>query len=370
MAKPAPVIGIGAEFMVRQINKLAILAKLETLYGVNALPDGAANAMQVNNCKYDVGHEEVARDLMLPYMGHRGVILVGKHVVMSFDVEIAGPGVEGVLPAWGALLRMCGFSEELIDTDVVYLPRSTAFEAGTFYYNLDGVNHVALGVRGNVKLSLKPKEIPRFTFEVKGLLGTIEDAALPAVTFPDFGVPVVVSKANTAFSLHGYAGATESIAIDLGGMVEPRLVINHESIEYVERKATGEAVMDATTLAIKNWFAIANAHQTGEMHITHGTAPGNIIKIDAPAVQVGIPKYQSSQKVAAQALKLFLRPSSAGNDELVITVPGAAAASAWIFGSGVWSDSGHWQDFRPWDMGLFLENKWWDGGSWSDAKVW
>lgn len=306
--------------MTRYIDKLALLAKIETVYGTDAVPTGAANAIQVTNCKYKVEADEVSRDLLKPYMGHQGVILVGKYVTISGEVEIAGAGAAGTAPAWGVLLRMCGFAETVTAaTDVQYDPVSGAFEAGTLYYNLDGVNHVALGARGTMKLSMKPKEIPRMTFDFKGLLGNIADTALPTVDYTDFKDPLPVNKANTTFALHGYAGGTEGVTIDMGAGIEPRLIINKESIEYVERKATGEAVMEAAALSTINWFQIAQAHTVGVMALQHGTVAGNIVKFDAPAVQIGMPDYGDSQKIVNNTLKLMLKPS-AGNDELKITV--------------------------------------------------
>lgn len=307
--------------MTRLINKLAMLAKVETTYGTDAVPTGAANAIQVTNCKYKLEAEEVSRDLLKPYMGHQGVIWTGKYVTISGEVEIAGAGAAGTAPAYGPLLRMGGFAETITaSTDVKYNFVSGAFEAGSLYYNLDGVNHIALGSRCNIKASLKPKEIPRFTFDFKGLLGTISDTSLPAVDYSDFIKPVVVNKANTTFSLHGYAGPTEGVSIDMGSTIEPRLIINYEGMEYTGREATGEAIMDAVALATKNWFAIAQAHTTGAMVLQHGTVAGNIVKFEAPAVQIGMPDYGDSQKIVNNTLKLMFTPTDAGNDELTITI--------------------------------------------------
>jgi hypothetical protein len=307
--------------VTRYIQNLALLAKPETVYGTDSSPTGMANAIQATNCKYDISATEVERDLLKPYMGHQGVILTGKFVTLSFEVEIAGSGAAGTPPNWGALMKMCGFAEVITaTTKVVYNPISGSFQAGSIYYNLDGVNHIGLGARGNLKASLQPKQIPRFTFEMKALLGTITDTALPTVDYTGFQAPVPVSKANTTFTLHGYAGATESVSIDLGAGIEDRLLINKESIEYVERKATGQAVMEASTLATINWYQKAFAHQVGAMALVHGTTAGNIVQFDAANVQLGVPSYGDSQKIVNNQLNLKLKPSDAGNDELLITV--------------------------------------------------
>lgn len=306
--------------MTRYIDNLALLAKIETTYGTDATPTGAANAIQATNVKYKIEGTEVGRDLIKPYMGHQGVIITGKYVSLMFDVEIAGSGAAGTPPASGPLLRASGFDETITaSTDVQYNPVSRNFEAATLYFNLDGVNHVGLGARGTMKASLKPKEIPRFSFEMKALLGTISDTALPTVDYSDFIDPLPVNKANTTFSLHGYAGATEGITLDLGASIEDRLLINKESIEYTARKATGQAIMEAASLATINWYTKAFNHQVGAMAAHHGTVAGNIVWFDGANAQLGLPDYGDSQKIVNNTLNMMLKPSDAGNDELIIT---------------------------------------------------
>ena len=57
----------------------------------------------------------------------------------------------------------------------------------------------------------------------------------------------------------------------------------------------------------------------GSLSLTHGTAAGNIVKIDAPRAQLFSPSYEDDDGVAMMSLSLSLVPDE-GNDELVITV--------------------------------------------------
>lgn len=307
--------------MGRYVKKLALLAKIETTYGTDATPSGAANAIQVLDVRFTpLEGQEESRDIVTPYMGHPGVILTGIHQMIEFGVEIAGAGVAGAVPGYGALLRACGLAETITAlTDVVYEPVSDGFEAVTLYYLLDGVRHIMLGCRGNVTMDFTAKKIPRFRFRMTGLLGTVSDQALPATTFTGFATPVPVSKANTTFSLHSYAGATESVSFDFGNKVEPRLVINHESIQIADRRATGSAVMEATTLATKNWQSIALGHTDGALALAHGLAAGNIVEVDCATAQVGRYSESVSQGILHNTLPLMLK-AGAGDDDIIITV--------------------------------------------------
>ncbi|MBJ3783416.1 phage tail tube protein [Devosia sediminis] len=309
--------------MTRFINRLAFMAKIETTYGTDAVPTGAANAMQGTNVEITpLAGGEVSRELLFPYFGHQGVFLVQSHAIIAFDVELAGAGAAGTAPAWGVALRACGFDEVVTAaTRVEYTPDATpaAPDAVSLYYNLDGTRHVLLGARGTMTMSLVPAQIPRMRFTLTGLLGTITDQALPATTTTAFKKPVPVNKANTTLSLHGSSLIAESLSIDVANQVEPRFLIGDESIRITGRQPTGTVVAEAKSMATKNWFQIAQDHTTGVLAAQHGTVAGNIIQLDAPAVQIGRPTQGQTQGIANYSLPLMLTPVI-GNDELKITV--------------------------------------------------
>lgn len=309
-----------AEAVARYLTNLACLVKLEVSYGTDSTPTGMANAMQmVDVTLTPMDGTEVERGLLKPYMGHQGVILTGGHVSLQGSVELVGSGDPGTPPPYAALLRACGLAETITpDTDVTYNPISGAFEAASLYYNLDGVRHIALGVRGSLTLSLVPQQIPRIVFSMKGLAGTISDTALPTADFDGWIDPLPVNKLNTQMSLHGWTAIAESLSLDLAHTVTPRLLIGEESIKISNRKTTGSAVVQATSLATKNWFGIAGAHTKGALHVQHGNADGNIVEIDAPKVQIGRPTQGGADNIANYTLPLMLTPD-AGNDELVLT---------------------------------------------------
>lgn len=306
----------------RFYRKLALLAKLETTYGTDIIPTGTENAILATNATITpLAGEEVSRDLLLPYLGHQGVELVGTHVQIEFEVEIAGSGTAGTAPAYSPLHRACGLAEIVEDSvQVEYLPVSDGFEAATIYYNSDGVQHVLLGARGNVTFGFTPKQIPRWRYTMTGLLGEIKDAAMPAVTHAAFIRPVPVSKKNTVLTLHGLAAVTESVSFDYGHAVETRFLIGNESIEITDRQATGQAVVEATTLAVKDWFALAKARTRGAIDVTHGTAAGNIVQITSSQVEIGRPTEGQTQGIRNYTLPLVFCPSETGDDDLKIIV--------------------------------------------------
>jgi len=293
--------------MPRYVRKLAVLAKIETSYGVDAVPTGAANAMLMLDVNLTpmAGSEE-SRELVLPYMGNQGIFLTGDHAILEGSVEIAGAGAAGTVPKYGPLLRACGLSETIAaGVDVTYQPVSAGFEAISIYYNLDGVRHILLGARGTVTFELSPQKIPRVRFRFLGLSGTVADTALPVATVSAFVVPVIVNKTNSTLSVHGVSAPAEALSFDLGNQVEPRLVIGYEAIEIVDRKVAGSVTMDAGLMATKNWFAIAKARTRGASRSRTEPPPETSSSSMPP-----LPRSVDRRKAARKVLRLTRRRSS------------------------------------------------------------
>ena len=305
----------------RRWNKLAILHKLETVYGTNATPLAADALIGTNVSFSPIEAEEVSRDLMLPYMGSQGVVLAGIHAKLEFDVEIAGAGAAGTVPKFGSALRACGMAETVTAaTKVEYTIVEDGVESSSVYFVSDKVQHVLLGCRGTCSMSFTPKGIPRFRFAFTGLLGTITDiGAMPAVTMAGWTTPLTVSKLNTTMTLHGWASVAESLSVDLGNTVNPRFLIGGESVMIADRKSKGSAVVEGRSLATVDWFAKALARTRGALSLIHGTVAGNIVEIAAPAVEIGRPTQGQTDGIVNYTLPLDLCPS-AGLDELKIIV--------------------------------------------------
>lgn len=305
---------------LRRWHKLAMLHKIEAAYGTDAAP-AAADAIVASNVTFTpIRAEQVQRDLILPYLGNQGKLLAGEHGEIEFDVEIAGAGAAGDVPAYGSLLRIAGFAETVnAGVDVTYSIIEDALESGTLYFNSDGVRHIFVGVQANAQLNYSAKSVAKFRFKLVGLLGAVTDVALPTVSKAGWGTGLIVNKANTVMSLHGWSAIAQSLSIDLGNTLTPRFLIGDEAIRVTDRGTTGTAVVQASSMADIDWFAISRARTRGALSIAHGTVAGNIVDVAAPAVEVDEPSQSQTDKVVEYSLPLEICPS-AGLDELTITV--------------------------------------------------
>lgn len=304
-------------------QRSVLLGKIETVYGTDSIPTGAANAILISDLNVTPLEQDTeSRNLIRPFMGSSQAIPVANRSMVEFSVEVAGAGAAGTVPAYGILLRACGMAQVITAGNrVEYSPVSSAFESATFYCVYDGVQHRLTGARGTFSVELDAKKIPRFKFKFTGLFNPVTDVAMPTAVFTAWQQPLAVLTGQTsAFSLHGFTtGVLQTLSIDLANTITHRMLVGFEGVSLTDRQPTGKVVMEAELVAVRDWWTTARNATSGALSIQHGNTAGNIVVLDAPAVQLSKPSYSSADKIRMLNLDLVLNPS-AGNDELRITV--------------------------------------------------
>ena len=304
-------------------RKKVVLAKMETTYGTDPIPTGPANAMLVRNLNINpLESDTVDRNLIRPYLGRSQQIPTGQRVVIDFEVEMVGSGTAGTAPAWGPLMRACGHSETVaVGTSVTYAPISSSFESVAIYVNVDGVLHKATGARGTMTASWPNKDIPVFKFTFTGLWNQVVDGAAPTPTYTAFQDPLPVSNINTTpFTLHGFAAVMSEMSFDQAGAIVHRsLVGGSESVLITDRQPQGSITIEATTVAQKDWWTVAQASTLGALDITHGITAGKKVRFQAPKVQLVTPAYSDMDGIQMLQMAMNFVPNT-GNDEYTWTL--------------------------------------------------
>lgn len=303
-------------------RKRTILAEIEGTYGTDPTPSGAANAILVRNLNITpLNAENVSRDLVRPYLGASEQLIASSHVMVDFEVEMAGSGTAGTAPAYGPLLKACGFAETDGASDVTYTPVSASFSSVTIYYNVDGVLHKITGARGNVEMTITARQIPVFKFTFTGLYNAPTDTAAPSVTYTAFQTPVAANNDNTTgFELFSYAAALESLSLNMNNQVVFHSLIGSESVLVTDRGVNGSVVFEAPTITAKDFFSLALGNTLGNLEIVHGTTAGNIVEIASSRADVSNPTYSDNNGIQMLNVPITLVPSTSGNDEITITV--------------------------------------------------
>lgn len=306
-----------------KMRRRVVLAMIESTYGTDANPTTSANAILCRTVRTTpLAGEDIDRNLIRAHFGNSEQVAGEKHVELELEVELAGSGTAGDAPAWGPLLRACGFAEtEYAGVSVAYNPITGSEESITCYIHRDGVLHKFTGGRGTVRFDLSTNNIPYMTFRFMGLLGDISNTAIPQADTSAFQHPEPVTHANTsALSLHGADLSFQSLTIDLAvNTVKHQIVGQPTSHLITDRQPTGTAVVEEPALSTLNLYDKAKTAAQGAMAVTHGKTAGNIIEFTAPKVRSGSPTEQDQNGVQMLSLPLGIDPDT-GNDELVITV--------------------------------------------------
>lgn len=318
--------------MPRFIRNAAILAKVETTYGVDVSPAGATDALLISNMSIEqFNASNVKRDLVRPYFGASEELAGTANVSVSFDVELTGSGAAGTAPAWGKLLLASGMSETVsAGQRVDYLPNTdgTATKSLTIYYHLDGVLHKLLGARGTVSGKMGVGDRPVMSFKFTGIDGGITAVANPSATLTAWKTPLVITDPNTGdltlgctYSAGALVGGTAYPSLglewDLGNTVAHIPLLGGESVDITQREAKGNITLDLTAAQHVTKMTEVKANTLTGLGIVHGTTAGYKVLVHAPAAQLMSPAYEDKDGRALVKFDVMFTPS-AGNDELRI----------------------------------------------------
>ena len=302
-------------------RKRLIQVKGEATYGTDSSPAGT-DALLVRNLEITpIEADVVSRDLIRNYLGNSPQLLANTRVSITFQVELAGSGTAGTPPRYGALLRACGLLEAVVaSTSVTYTPRSAGFESATIYFNNDGIRHILTGCRGTFTLNAAVGEIPTIDITMVGVYNAPTDVALPTTTYSQQASPLIFRQGNTsAFQFFSYAGCLQSVSFDMANeTVYRELVGCTKEILITNRAPSGTVMIEAPTLATKDYFNIAQTETTGNLTFLHGTAAGNRVTFTAGQCDITNPTYADQDGVQMLNIPYVAVPTTAGNDELTL----------------------------------------------------
>lgn len=294
-----------------------LLVKVETSYGLDAVPTGANGILVKNVQLTPMEGNDVDRDLELPYFGAQGTVPVDLHAKLSFQVELAPSGTAGTAPLWGPVLRACAVAE-VIDAgvSVTYNPISDALESATIYVFIGSTLFAMVGARGTAKLEYTAQALPYLTFEMTGLFQAPTEAARIAPNLGGFQKPQVVTTQNTpAFTVNGVSLVMRSVSFDLGNEVEPRFLVGSEGILITDRAETIETTVEAVPLTTLDPYDLALQQADVPLILTHGTGAGRIATLNVPKAQMQRPQgLANAQKITEWPLRMVPVPT-AGNDQ-------------------------------------------------------
>ena len=320
----------------RIVRNTAILAKIETTYGVDSTPTGAANAMLPSSISINpINAQNVDRDVIRSYMGGSEQLLGTRYVELSFTAELAGAGTVATAPAWGVLLRACGMAQVITATfRIDYVPVSTGIESATIYWYDDGVVHKIARARGNATISMKAGGRPEMNFKFTGLYSTPSAAAMPTIDTSSSKVPQIVTDANSGDVIFGGTHVTttapaitggtaypsQGLELDLGNSINFTPLLGGETVDLTQRSVTGKVTLDLTAAQEVSLMQAVELGTLQTVGLSHGTV-ANVTKamVWLPAVQLINPQKTDVNGKRLVSFDMRCTPL-VGNDQIrVIT---------------------------------------------------
>ncbi|MDR0249939.1 MAG: hypothetical protein LBI35_01275 [Burkholderiales bacterium] len=300
-----------------------VLAKLETVYGQDSNPTALLDAIKAANVELTPFEAEtVPLDYKKQSFGNNPQVVVSEQMKVAFDIYVIGAGVPGEVPAWGALLRGCGWAETVTPGVMcVYNPIATNIESLVLYVWKDGILHKGTGCRGTVTWNFTAKQVPTFHFEFTGVFNPVVDNPTPSIVnsekwitpraaIPTFTGDINVFGLGTA-KVRNFTGDTQT------EVVAPEWV-NHKEIVIADRLPTSQIELETQTVTMFNLYELIQKQTHGPVLYTHGNEPGNIVEIAYPDAIMTAGSYGDNSKILTNVATIIPLITN-GNDDMTIT---------------------------------------------------
>lgn len=289
----------------QRYNRRVLLAKIEDTYGTDSTPTGSLNAVLTRNLEIrPLQGEELRRELDKGSFGNDPGTLLGQHAEITFEVEMAGAGTAGDLPAYDPILRAAGHAQseddEVTPTEIYYDPIDDDVPSCTLYFYGDKTLHQVVGARGGVTMTLGKRQYGVMQFRFLGLIDDIAGGTIPTLDQSAFVKPVPFRAANVDFSLFGDTRPLHNLTFTGGQSISFYETSEEETLEQEDRGSSWEALIEHPDLSSWDVYAAIQNDTIGALELVLGTTGGNIFQINAGEVQMlNAPTRSSENGVVA-----------------------------------------------------------------------
>jgi len=304
-------------------RKTQVAYKAETNEGTAETP-GTGDCFLVFDPGYDPDIARYKRDPARNNLSQLESLPGERSGKMTFIAELVGSGTKGVAPAWGGLMKACGFAESIsTGTSVTYTPASASVPSLTLSMYLDGILKKMWGCRGDVKLVLEKGKPGLLHFTFTGADFSLTDAAMLSGVSYSAVKPKVFLGAQ--FSIDSYAAIISKLEVQAGNVVALRDSVNAASgfLSAFISDRDPKAVFDpeAVTVDTKDFFGMWRGSTGAAMAATLGSTAdtGNMFVINAPKAQVEDVKSADRKSIRVFNITAGLKGNT-GDDELSIVI--------------------------------------------------
>lgn len=306
--------------MAIKYRRKVLAAAIEGDYGVSGNPDASAAAILTRDFEIrPLEGEALSRDLDKAQFGNDPATMVGKHVVMTFGVELAGAGGAGdTVPGYGLLLRACGMSEVVDDTpteeSVTYETIDTGIPSLTLESIFDKRRHLIVGARGSFEISTSVRGYPIIRFTFMGLFSKPVAGTIGATDTSAFKPPIPFSASSVVASLFTNTIGLRELTVQGGQSVEFYEHSELEEIQITDREGGGSMQFEEPEVGTFDVVGAAADDTQGAFSYVHGTAAGAITEIQMPNIQLTSTTYTDQQGISQIAANYNSIPTDSDPD--------------------------------------------------------
>jgi len=320
--------------MALMVRRTQLAAKVEATKGTaETLAAGNAGIL-AESIEYQVNTEELVRDPLRATISKFPSVPGAQTATVTCRVEIKGSGTVATAPAFGTLLKGCGFAETLATDGVTYNLKSADADSDTLTLGVyrDGRIFKCSGARGTVTFEMTANQIAYANFTFTGVHESVTEGALLGGVSYESTVPVAFNNVTATFTPDGGSAWSDSVFstfnLDLANTVTLRENANASNgLSYAiitERSPSGSIDFDDFVVSTEDpddLFSYLETPTFGALSMTLGATAGNIITFSTGSASVQYTNIDTGDRdgVATLQCDIGLRKTAdAGNDELVI----------------------------------------------------
>lgn len=303
-----------------------VLFKKEGTYATDSNPAVGANAILTRNFSAKpIEGDRLERQLDRGTYGANPSATSNERQTRSFEVELAGSGAAGTAPRWMELLEACGMAAPALTAGIKAEQKfalvSAAKSSGTMYDWFGNQLRKGVGTRGTFSIDFTAGAYPFLQLNMTSLIPAATPYSVAAPGAADFTAwkgPLEVNTDNTAVLLDSYGVIMRSLRLDAGVQAGIRNLVGSRSVNVGNHAATGQMVIEAPSIATKDFIQALRVGSLVPLSVIHGTVAGNIIELAAPKVQI----TDITESVEDDKLMWTLALTAtvdAGADDLTIT---------------------------------------------------
>ena len=306
---------------IQLFEKKQLLLKIESVYGTDPTPTGAANSMLTMEGSIKLLADKLDRKLDRDWFGADPFVLVGKRAEVEFEIDLLGHATPGTAAPCAPILRSCGMGETLVPaTSATYKPVSGSFASATIWFYHAGLLYKIVGARGTVSLDLTIKQWPKAKIRYVGLIAASQptEASPSGVVLTSFQTPLAVETETFSLTVGGTALNATAFMLDQSNELQMYEGSEAREVSIKERMPNGTFTIFQEVLATFNPWTNANAHTLNDIAVVFNGGAGKIVTINVDRAQFEYPELTDIDGAAGWAIKYNGQPSSSGNDEFEI----------------------------------------------------